>query len=111
MPRDNLVYLSHILEHSEKILKFIGSMSEDDFMNDEKTQSAVIREFEVMGEASKRITEDFKNLHPAIPWKILVAMRNLLIHDYEGVNPLRVWDTAVKDIPPLVDQLKTILKK
>ena len=83
-------------------------MSEDDFMEDAKTQSAVIRELEVIGEASKRITEEFRNTHKTIPWKLMAQMRDVLIHNYEGVDLMNVWDTIRKDIPELITELKKI---
>jgi len=106
MPKDNLIYLSHILERSEKILRFIEGLDEHSFSTDEKTQSAVIREFEVIGEASKRISDDFKDRYQSIPWKIMAGMRDILIPNYEGVSPYRVWDTAQHDIPSLISELK-----
>ena len=63
----------------------------------------------MIGEAAKKISGEFKNNHPGIPWKIMTAMRNLLIHDYEGVSPYRIWDTILNDIPPLIEELKKII--
>lgn len=111
MLKDNFVYVGHILDRAEKIQQFIEGMSEQDFLNDEKTQSAVIREIEVIGEASTRISENFRKQYPSIPWKIMTAMRNLLIHNYEGVNPYRVWDTAKNDIPVLLSDIRKIIPK
>jgi uncharacterized protein with HEPN domain len=108
MPKDNSVYIEHIIARAEKILQFVAGMNEDDFLKDEKTQSAVIREFEVIGEASKRISVEFKNIHSHIPWKLMSGMRDLLIHDYEGVNPIRVWDTIKTDIPTLIKSIKEL---
>ena len=84
-------------------------MDEHSFSQDEKTQSAAIREFEVMDEASKRISDDFKTQHPEIPWKVMAGMRDMLIHNYEGVNPYRVWDTAINNVPTLISELKKII--
>jgi uncharacterized protein with HEPN domain len=109
MPKDNAIYLGHIMERAEKILRFMEGLDERSFSKDEKTQSAVIREFEVIGEASKRISEDFKIQHPVIPWKIMAGMRDILIHNYEGVNPYRIWDTVQNDIPALITELKKII--
>ncbi len=104
--KDDIIFLEHILECSSKIIMFIGDMSESDFVNDEKTQSAVIRELEVIGEASKRISENYKNKHSEIPWKLMAGMRDVLIHDYEGVDVFTIWDTIQNDIPVLIDKLQ-----
>jgi len=109
MRKDEWVYVEHIFERAEKILRFTEGMTEKNFMDDDKTQSAVIREFEVIGEASKRITENFRSAHNTIPWKLMAQMRDVLIHNYEGVDLLNVWDTIKNDIPPLITALKKIM--
>ena len=109
MLKDNSIYVNHILEQAEKILVYVEGMTENDFLKDEKTQSAVIREFQVIGEASKKISDDFKKEHDVIPWKTMSGMRDILIHNYEGVNPLTLWDTIEKDIPELIHELKQII--
>lgn len=109
MTKDDLVYISHILERSQKIQEFTVGMSEADFIKDEKTQSAVIRELEVIGEASKRISETYRNKNTNIPWKLMAGMRDVLIHDYEGVDALMVWDTIQKNVPELVENLKRLV--
>ncbi|MBI4646947.1 MAG: DUF86 domain-containing protein [Bacteroidia bacterium] len=109
MPKDDITYLEHILERSMKIIQFTQGMSESDFLNDEKTQSAVIRELEVIGEASKKISDNYKNNHNEIPWKLMAGMRDVLIHDYEGVDVFTIWDTIQNDVPVLIDQIQKIL--
>jgi uncharacterized protein with HEPN domain len=109
MPKDDRVYISHIIERSSKIIEFTSGMSESDFIKDEKTQSAVIRELEVIGEASKRISEDFRNKTSTIPWKLMAGMRDVLIHNYEGVDAILVWDTIQKSIPSLIEDLKKVI--
>ena len=89
MHKDNLIYIGHILDRAGKIILYIEGMNELSFSQDEKTQSAVIREFEVMGEAAKRISEEFKSQHPEIPWKVIAGMRDILIHNYEGGKSLQ----------------------
>lgn len=109
MPKDEWVYVEHILERAQNILQFTDAITESIFMEDIKTQSAVIRELEVIGEASKRISEDFRNAHNSIPWKLMAQMRDVLIHNYEGVDLFNVWDTIRKDIPVLIAELKKII--
>lgn len=111
MPKDDIIFLEHILERASKIIKFTEGMSENAFLDDEKTQSAVIRELEVIGEATKRISENYRNSHDEIPWKLLAGMRDVLIHDYEGVDVFTVWDSVQKDVPDLIHCLKKIFNK
>lgn len=109
MHKDDIAYLEHILDRSNKIIQFTHGMTESDFLDDEKTQSAVIRELEVIGEATKRISDNYKNSHTEIPWKLMSGMRDVLIHDYEGVDPYTVWDTIQQNIPILIEQIKKLL--
>jgi len=111
MNKDNLVYIEDILESAFKITEYIKDMSEEDFLNDNKTQSAVIREIEVVGEATKRISTEFREKYPHVPWKMIAGMRDVLIHQYDAVDLLTVWDTAVNDIPKIISQLEKIIKK
>src|SRR5688572_27515790 len=98
MTKDDSVYIGHILQRSQKIMEFTAGMDEADFLKDEKTQSAVIRELEVIGEVSKRISENYRNTNQNIPWRLMAGMRDVLIHDYEGVDALLVWDTIRKSV-------------
>ena len=109
MRKDDIVFLEHILDRANKIIQFTQGMTENDFLDDEKTQSAVIRELEVIGEATKRISENYKNSNTEIPWKLMSGMRDVLIHDYEGVDPYTVWDTIQQNIPILIEQIKKLL--
>lgn len=109
MHKDDIAYLEHILDRANKIIQFTQGMTESDFLEDEKTQSAVIRELEVIGEATKRISDNYKNSHTEIPWKLMSGMRDVLIHDYEGVDPYTVWDTIQQNIPILIEQMKKLL--
>lgn len=118
MPKSDLSYLEHIFERANKIISFTDGMTEDDFLKDEKTQSAVIRELEVIGEASKRISDEFKNNNNAIPWKLMSGMRDVLIHDYEGVDKfsvpslssvkLELFDVAGKKVETLVEGMREV---
>lgn len=71
------------------------------FLRDGKTQDAVIRQLSVIGEAASKLPTGLKARHPAIPWKAVVGMRNILIHDYSAVSVRRVWQTVVRDLPVL----------
>ena len=111
MKKDNLVYLRHILDAIKRIGEYTKEINYKDFVNSSLIQSAVIREMEIMGEATKRLTQDFKEKYPDIPWKRIAGMRDKLIHDYFGVDLDAVWETVEKDIPILRDKLKKIIEK
>jgi uncharacterized protein with HEPN domain len=104
-------YLRHILEAIERIDRYVGSMDEEEFLRDEKTQDAVIRNFEIIGEASRNIERyhpGFAAEHAEVPWGIAYEMRNALAHGYFMVDNEIVWKTIRHDLPgmsKLVSQL------
>ncbi len=98
MRKDPRVYLAHILECAAKIDRYIGA-GEKAFLGDTMIQDAVIRNFEIIGEAAKRVREDYRKEHPAIPWRLMAGFRDVLIHAYEGVDLRRVWHIAKDDLP------------
>jgi uncharacterized protein with HEPN domain len=103
-------YLQDMLDACIKATDFIRVMSFQDFVSDEKTQFAVIRALEIVGEASKKISQGFKDQNPEIHWKVIAGMRDKMIHDYMGVNKTVVWKTIIEDIPPFVDQLRKAIE-
>ncbi len=105
--RDYRLYLKDILDAMESIEKFVEDMSFEKFKEDDKTTSAVVRKFEIIGEASKNVQEGIKQKYTQIPWKEMAGMRDKLIHIYFGVNYRLVW-TAIKERIP---QLKPLIKK
>ena len=98
MTKDPRVYLAHILERADRIETYVRD-GEAAFMRDTKTQDAVIRNFEVIGEAAKRVPPEYRATHPSIPWQLMAGFRDVLIHGYEGVDVGRVWTTATRDLP------------
>ena len=100
--KDNLFFLNHILNAITNIENFIKNVKNfDEFNSNNMVFSAVAHEMEVIGEASNNITNDFRLKNPNIPWKKMVSMRNILIHEYFGVDRKVVWDTIREDLPVL----------
>ena len=95
------VYLRDIAESLDRIEQYTRNMTINDFDEDLKTKDAVIRCLQVIGEAVKNIPEDFRIQHPTIPWRMIAAMRNKLIHEYSGINADMVWVVVDKDVPEL----------
>ena len=97
--RNHRLYLKDILDALESIEKFVHDMGFEEFKRDDKTVSAVIRKFEIVGEATKQIPEEIKKESPQTPWKEMAGMRDRLIHFYSGVDYKLVWETIEKRIP------------
>ncbi len=105
-------YLRHIVEAAERVARYTGSLDKAAFLADEKTRDAVIRNLEIVGEAAKRILEeyaDFAGLHPEVPWNKIYAMRNRLSHGYFEINLEIVWDTAKTSLPELEGHARRLL--
>lgn len=101
--------LEDIYSAAAKITTYTKDMSFDDFMQDDKTIDAVVRNFEIIGEVSNRIPDDFKTEHPEIEWRRIVGYRNRIIHEYFGVDYENVWRIKNENIPVLQEFIKQIL--
>ena len=106
--RDEKLYIDDILEAIYKIEEYIQDIDFEDFSSDMKSIDAVIRNLEIIGEATKNISEDFKNRYPDINWKDPTRMRDRLIHAYFGVDLGIVWETIKFRIPELKEQIEKI---
>ncbi len=109
MPRDFRLYLDDILESCRKIRKFTEGMPFEEFELDVKTQDAVIRNFEVIGEAANRLPEAIKSQYSGVEWPKIIGFRNILIHEYFGVKLQTVWTAIQEKILVLEEQTKTVL--
>ena len=109
MKKDPRIFLHHILESMEEIENHIRGISEEEFSRDIKTQDAVVRRIEIIGEAVKNISTSFKKRHSEIEWREVAGMRDKLIHHYFGIKMNIVWETSKKDLPKLKNQISKIL--
>ena len=107
--RNNSVYLVDILESIEIIEEHLGDMTDYEFQKKQLVQDAVIRRFEIIGEASSKINDDFKTAHPEIEWQLMKDMRNKLAHEYFGVSMTTVYSTAKSELPLLKEKIKNLL--
>jgi uncharacterized protein with HEPN domain len=109
MSRSDQVYLKDILESVTLVLNYTEHKTEFEFVNDVILQDAVIRRFEIIGEAASQISTGFKNSNPNVPWRLMKEMRNKLIHEYFGVSVITVYSTIKLDLPILKEQLEKLV--
>jgi uncharacterized protein with HEPN domain len=107
--KDNTLYLGHIIDAIEKIDRYISGVDFNDFASNDMMIDAVVRELAIIGEATNNLSEDFRRNRPDIPFRDIIDMRNILIHDYAGVNTKVVWDTCKKNLPELKKFVTDIL--
>jgi uncharacterized protein with HEPN domain len=108
--RDNLDYLNDILERLQRIRSF-AQEGKTAFLESVMMQDAIIRNFEVMGEATKRLTAELRQHYPQVPWKKMAGFRDVLIHNYGEIRLDAVWSAIETELPPLEIQLLEILQE
>lgn len=104
----DFVYLQHILDAIVKIEEYI-SVGYERFLSESHWQDAVIRQLEIIGEAVKQISSDIKAKNPDIPWRRIAGLRDILIHDYMGVDLSAVWEITQKNLPDLKQKIQILL--
>ena len=109
MPRDFKVYLQDILEATERILRYTADAS--DFARDERTLDAVVRNLEVIGEAAKGVPPNVRKAYPDVEWKKLAGLRDVLIHEYFGVDAAIIKDIVKNKLPILKSMIRAIIKQ
>lgn len=109
--RDEKLLLEDILDSIRKIYRYTEGLSFHDFLSDEKTTDAVIRNFEIIGEAVRQLPDILKDNHPTIEWHKIAAVRNRVIHDYFGVDEAIIWSIIKSDLTPLQNEIDGILEK
>ncbi len=108
--KDDNIYLKHIFEAIGSIDDYIKGIDYELFVKDKKTIDAVVRELEIIGEAANNLSDKFKKDYPGIPFRDIIDMRNILTHEYFGVNKKVVWDTCKEDLPKLKEIIRRYLK-
>lgn len=109
MSRRETLYLDDIRESCEKVLRFTKGMTYKDFVHDELHFDAVLRNLEIIGEAVKNISEKTRQKYPQIKWRKIAGFRDIVAHEYFGVNEETIWDIVEHEIPDLLATVKTML--
>ena len=108
MPRDDATLLD-IARAARRVLEFKQGLDKTAFLNDPKTQSAILHQLLILGESVKRLSDEFRDQHPEMPWRLMAGMRDKLIHEYDDVDFDEVWSAVEKDIPHLIQWLEPLL--
>ncbi|GIQ70750.1 DUF86 domain-containing protein [Xylanibacillus composti] len=108
--KDDKVYLAHIIESIGHIESFVSSGGKEEFYTSRLIQDAVIRNLEIIGEAVKNISKELRADYPDIPWRAIAGLRDVLIHDYMGVDLKAVWGVVDSELPKLRNEIENIIK-
>ena len=109
--RDIQLYLADILDSCNAVTEYVAGITFEDFCNDRRTYSAVIREFEIIGEAVGKLPEELKQRRSDVEWQDIKDFRNLLIHEYFGVDLEIVWKVIQDDLPDLMDAVREFIRE
>ncbi len=102
-------YLLDMLQAAEKVSRFVKGLKQEEFVEDEVLRDAVERNVEIIGEAARKVSEAFKNKHSEIPWRKMVAQRNVLVHEYDKISVDEMWIVATFHVPKLIDSLTPLI--
>lgn len=111
MSRDVSITLEDIRDHCSHVIGYTAGLSYEQFIADDKTHAAVLWHLVTIGEAVRGVPQDFRNRYPDIEWARIAALRNVLIHEYFGVNDTIVWDVVQDKIPTLLGQVQNLLER
>jgi uncharacterized protein with HEPN domain len=102
-------YLWDMLDAARSVKQMISGLSFIDYDNDRRTQLAIERALEIVGEAAGRVSKQFRDSHPEIPWRQIIGQRNVLAHEYGEIKQDRIWMVATENIPQLIDILEPLI--
>jgi uncharacterized protein with HEPN domain len=108
MWRDD-AYLLDMLLATRKVQQFTQGVTWNQFQGDDLLQNAVMRLIQIVGEAARKVSPEFKQAHPEIPWQGIIGIRNRLVHDYFRIEPSRVWEVIEKDLPALIPLIEPLI--
>ena len=109
MTKDDLVYVGHMLDAAREIRGILLVKSRKDFASDRLLRLAVTHLLQNIGEAAGRVSPAYKEAHSHVPWPVIVGMRNRIVHGYMDVDDVVVWETALRDVPRLVEMLEPLV--
>jgi uncharacterized protein with HEPN domain len=111
MSRDYRLYLDDIRESCEKVLRYVGGLTFDQFVQDEKTFDAIVRNLEIIGEAAKHIPSEMRSRYPQVEWAKIAGLRDMTIHEYFGLDEDILWDIVQNQVGVLLEHVRQILSE
>jgi len=110
-PRRDELYLGDIVEAIERIVTYLAGLSYEQFLEATQVQDAVLRNLQVVGDASKKVSLTVRKAHPELPWRQMSGMRDKVVHEYFGLDYSIVWQVATRDLPRLLPAIQGIVEK
>ena len=104
------VRLQHILEAAKEIIKYVNGVTFNEFSENSMMLNASVRQLEIIGEASNRLSEHIHSENPTIPWRTIIGFRNVIVHEYFGLDDKIVWTVIQNEIPSLIEKVEIIIQ-
>lgn len=109
MTKDDWVYLAHMLDTAREARELISEKDRSAYQQDRTLKLALAHLIQVLGEAARRVSNEFQSSHPSIPWEDIIGMRHKIVHDYMAVDEDIVWEVVITDLPSLIQSLECII--